>query len=369
MAYKNLITLDEFGYLYNTGRTYRGFVCSPKEGRLYYSDVDYQTSIRNSPSLPHHNSLGYTNGTKFYDVKPTVELKIVDLERNDLIYDEKGDYIGLVEDDNNILGEIIIRRYKYFGYNWDQNSQQDWGYPKAETKENTPAPQYEYVKLGEITLTPEAYSKIFTHIISLMQEVKLETIKEGKVSIELQKKGMKNRKYYNKESKFYPDASYKTNASFRYDFVNGKNGKFMIVAIIYDHNSHMYETAWNVMNLLGAHEYMGHAIRGYNDNELTHQLAYLYQIGHNTWKHTTILYQENINSSLKGYYELYKSWAVPNNVYDKKLKEWKEFGVFPTSSKDESKFENKVSKTIQTNPFFQNTLREARWNDWINGKK
>ena len=367
MIIKNLVTFEIFNYLFNTGRSYRGFVCSPKEGKLYYADTDYQASVSTSPSLPNHTSLGYTNGTKFYDVVPTVELKMVDLERNDLIYDKKGNYIGLVEDNNEVLGEIFIRSEKYSGFDWTLDAPQGFFDSKKEkTNEKTRAPKYEYMKLGDVTLTPEAYSKIFTHIISLMKEVDLKTIKEEKISIELKKRGMEKRKTYNLTSLggFY--ASDSTNAYMEFDFnkEKNKNAKYVIAAVLYDSNKLYYETAWNIMNLLGAHEYMGHAIRGYNNDDLTHHLAYLYQMGHPTWKHTTIQFKEKNIKSFNDYYGDVKQLDVDGLECQQTVINQRKAGTFPKLSETKDEFIKRISKEIQKKTYRENNLRDYEWKKW-----
>jgi hypothetical protein len=61
-------------------------------------------------------------------------------------------------------------------------------------------------------------------------------------------------------------------------------------------------TVWNILNMLGAHEYWGHKMMRWNDETSTHFLAYLFQKRHRTWKKTTDFFKKYNEDNLNKFY-------------------------------------------------------------------
>jgi hypothetical protein len=61
------------------------------------------------------------------------------------------------------------------------------------------------------------------------------------------------------------------------------------------------KTVWNIFNMLGAHEYLGHKVIGWRDLTRTHYLVYLFQKRHRTWKKTTEEFKKSTDDKLNYY--------------------------------------------------------------------
>lgn len=387
---EDLISMEEYEAILCQGRSYDGYVWN-KEGEIIKVKTDYIPMRKPCADYPNDRSLGIQHTTSFFDTVKTMHITLADLGSKDILYDENGDFISLIDATDDIKGEIKILRGATKKEARSLTFAKVGGQTvvvgvetgvKKPTKKVTPyefePPQlpipaisgkYKVDNLGDVNLRIEVYSKIFTHIISLMKEVDLKTIKEEKISIQLEKKGMDKRQFYNLN--LLPGdyaASDDTNAYMNYDFntEKNKNAKYIITAVLYDRNVLYYQTIWNIMNLLGAHEYMGHAIRGYCDNNRTHYMAYLYQMGHSSWKHTTKDYQKEIMSSYSGYIGDNMLWGPPGSTYEKELDERRKRGIFPKKSESKEDFIKKASKTIQERKYYENNMRDQSWDKWRN---
>ncbi len=152
-------------------------------------------------------------------------------------------------------------------------------------------------------LLPEAYSKIFTHIVSLMVKNEIKKIREGEISIIIQpkKKGVKISKIKYFHNIKYNDEKTDENTHAYYRHAEGRREN-ILTAVLYEDDNHRlskgskerYSALWNILNLLGAHEYEGHGIYNYRDEDKTHNKAYKHQMHHSTWENTTHFYKEEI---------------------------------------------------------------------------
>jgi hypothetical protein len=72
------------------------------------------------------------------------------------------------------------------------------------------------------------------------------------------------------------------------------------------------KTVWNILNMLGAHEYLGHKVIGWGDKTNTHYLVYLFQKRHRTWKKTTEDFKELMEDNLNDYIKTNRAFERGN---------------------------------------------------------
>lgn len=141
--------------------------------------------------------------------------------------------------------------------------------------------------LANTTLSAEAYSNIFTHILSQMPGVDVGELHNGKVSVTVwdavnTNLGIESSNYYN-DSNFYDDTLA--------DMV----GNVMTAYIYPDKDRRgIFSTLSNVQNILGHHEYWGHFKFGWSETTGTHHKVFEYQMRQQSWKKTTHFYKEHI---------------------------------------------------------------------------
>ncbi len=148
--------------------------------------------------------------------------------------------------------------------------------------------------LEDITLSAEAYSNIFTNILSQMEDVNVEELHNKKVSVTVWEESNDNLGMYT--SNQYNDAglSGETLAE------TGKlqNGERVISCYIYPQGTKeksIINTVSNVQNLLGVHEFLGHYKNGWK----SHNLVVPFQRNHKSWQKTTNDYKKYINDVYK----------------------------------------------------------------------
>ena len=144
------------------------------------------------------------------------------------------------------------------------------------------------VSIEDTRLKAEAYSNIFTNILSKMPDVDLNLMYNGQVSVYTKESAFRLKDQYNQ-----PDKSLDMNASANPSWY----GKIRVTAAIdfrQGGNLYVYSTVSNVQNLLGAHEFIGHGIKGWDDLTNSHYKAYEFQMEHSTWKGTTEAFKTHI---------------------------------------------------------------------------
>ena len=156
----------------------------------------------------------------------------------------------------------------------------------------------ESVGIGKADLSAEAYSNIFTNTLSQMEDVNTKELFNGKVSAAVFDGNDANRKL--KENFNTNIKEYKETAS-----QQGVSGKSLVTANIVvggeKDNRHLYSTVSNVQNMLGAHELLGHGIKGWGDRTKTHYKTYEFQMAHPSWKSTTPEYKVFMNKAYRNY--------------------------------------------------------------------
>lgn len=150
------------------------------------------------------------------------------------------------------------------------------------------------IPLEDITLSAEAYSNIFTNILSQMEDVNVEELHNKKVSVTVWEESNDNIGMYT--SNQYNDAglSGETLAE------TGKlqNGERVISCYIYPQGTKeksIINTVSNVQNLLGVHEFLGHYKNGWE----SHNQVVPFQRNHKSWQKTTNDYKKYINDVYK----------------------------------------------------------------------
>jgi hypothetical protein len=125
------------------------------------------------------------------------------------------------------------------------------------------------------------------------------------------------------------------------------------------------KTVWNIFNMLGAHEYLGHKEIGWKNDTNTHYLVYLFQKRHRTWKKTTEDFKELMEGNLNDYIKTNRYFEknnvdykdIPTIRHDSKI--LRENNLWPyrdLSGQDSIRFYQGVAKNIQNpstnrNPF------------------
>jgi hypothetical protein len=157
-------------------------------------------------------------------------------------------------------------------------------------------PDYTDVKIENTTLSAEAYSNIFTDVLSKSGDVNINKLYNDKISVYVSTDGANIKDKFNNPALIGADA-----ATLRLN-----DGKIRVSAIIRAtgddaDNRYLYSTVSNVQNLLGAHEYTGHGIKGWKDSDYTHYKAYDFQMNHKSWNKTTGAFKNEIRKSAKIY--------------------------------------------------------------------
>ncbi len=142
----------------------------------------------------------------------------------------------------------------------------------------------------EATLSAEAYSNIFTDILSKMEGVNVNNLYNSKVSVTV----------WNRDTNIKTSTNYFNEPSSAGDAIATivpYKGKQLMTAFIFPKEDtkerELLSTISNVQNILGAHEYIGHFKRGLTGAD--HKKIFQIQKNHISWKKTTKHFKEYEN--------------------------------------------------------------------------
>jgi hypothetical protein len=153
-------------------------------------------------------------------------------------------------------------------------------------------PDYTDVKIENTTLSAEAYSNIFTDVLSKSGD-DIKNLYNGAVSVKVyDKNDKKTVSSFNNPNKQYSMAS-----------TGIVDEQIRVTANIHSDSKPLLNTVSNVQNMLGEHEYTAHGVKGYSGKTHTHYKAYDYQMRSEskTWNKTTPYYKQYIRSNAKDY--------------------------------------------------------------------
>ncbi|GEM_PF-6799215 len=288
MAKQEVISIEDFETICGMKSSYTGYVFDKQNCDLFHVDTVNNVKVSSSPSYPNEGDMGHSYNTKFFEMYgKRVTITLEEIGNNDVVYDEKGNFVEIKNcNDKERKGQIYIRKETYHKYIFDHNI------PNNEPLKKHPG--YEDIRIQDLKemLQASAYSKIFTHIVSLMTGDKLKRVRTGKVSVVIHpiKTGIKAPKgKYRYNIKFQNEIpNTRTHAYFRNSSLGNDE---MLTAVLYEDNSsdfhidnkEQYSTLWNILNLLVGHEFEGHGEQGYKDEKRTYE----YQMRHRSWDNTT----------------------------------------------------------------------------------
>jgi len=138
------------------------------------------------------------------------------------------------------------------------------------------------VPIENMVLSAEAYSNIFTNILSQMKDVDVRELHNEKVSVTVWEFSNDNLGVYTSDQHNDAGLSFETLAGTG----NLKNGNRVITAYMHPKGTEeklIMNTVANIQNLLGVHEFIGHYKKGWSD----HKKVVPFQRSHSTWKKTT----------------------------------------------------------------------------------
>ena len=150
--------------------------------------------------------------------------------------------------------------------------------------------------IEDVVLSAEAYSKIFTNVLSQMEgDDKIDNLYNNMVSVGVTFCDEDVKSYYNS-----PVLHEQANA------VAGRVGNSIQVSAKVDYggngdNRFMFSTVSNVQNILGVHEYKGHGVLGWGSAKGNHYDVYKLQMEHPTWQRTTKEFKKAIIDNSKQY--------------------------------------------------------------------
>ena len=124
--------------------------------------------------------------------------------------------------------------------------------------------------------------------LSKMPDVDINLLHNGKVSVY----NVGNMKGVNN-----PD----TNIDIAASCQTTSQGKILLTASIKDITLPLYSTVSNVQNLLGAHEFIGHGVKGWGDVTKDHFKVYEFQMKHSTWKGTSEAFKTHTQKNYRDY--------------------------------------------------------------------
>lgn len=206
---------------------------------------------------------------KYYSVSPYAychnnPVNRIDPDGRDDYYSVGGQFLFR---DSKKTDRIIIRDLVSYS-----TKQQGWEFgPNPDTP------------IEKTVLSAEAYSKIFTNILSEMKDVDIYLLHNQSVSVVVSPND------YDIESTFNDPYSAFSSEGVVNAATQHLNGVKKITACINylgaSDNRKLFATLSNVQNLLGVHEYIGHGVKGWSGSN--HKLAYKNQFKHPSWKRTT----------------------------------------------------------------------------------
>ena len=205
----------------------------------------------------------------YYDVTPygychNNPVNKFDPDGRDDYYTKDGKYLFR---DQKETDNIIIRNQ--FLYDMKSITGAEWINP------DTP--------IENMVLSAEAYSNIFTNILSHMENVDVGELHNGKVSVTVWEKsndnlGMCTRSQYNDSGR--------SDETLAETGILKSNGERVVSLYMYPRGyeeKKILNTVANIQNLLGAHEFLGHYKNGWRD----HSKVVPFQRKHETWNKTT----------------------------------------------------------------------------------
>ena len=149
--------------------------------------------------------------------------------------------------------------------------------------------------IENVELSAEAYSNIFTSVLSQMDGVDVGELHNRKVSVTIWKNSNDNLGKCTSDQ--YNDAGLSGNALAETGILKS-NGDRVISVYVYPQGSEerkILNTVANIQNLLGAHEFLGHYKKGWS----SHSKVVPFQRKHITWSKTTKEFK-NYNYSVYG---------------------------------------------------------------------
>ena len=138
-------------------------------------------------------------------------------------------------------------------------------------------------------LIPSTYSNIFTDIVSRDGEMDLSIIHNSRISVTT----IKNQDNFFSSST-YNDASTESGAIA--STIRNDDENIITVFLFQDYGhpdeKNIFTTVSNVINVLVGHEYNGHIINNYSDENKNHHLAFENQMKHHSWSKTTEAFKQ-----------------------------------------------------------------------------
>ena len=337
-----LISMEEFQQVLGMKCEFNGHVWDTN-GKLFRVSTVSDSIISTSPDHPYERHRGYGKNDKFHTSTRKTTITLEEIEGDDIVFDENGNYVCVKPDANSVKGEIFIRKQIHKG----------------------PMAVFEDIPLEgsrlSLSLTPEAYSKIFTYILNLDQKIGnylKNNIRNGQVSVQ----------YLSTPETYHNMTKDERESRASYANASSNSSTGIIIAIITPGgNKDMYATIWNVINLLGMHE-MGHVIHPWwGDFHKTHHLNYVYQMGHHSWEHTTKYFQDKGRENLEYYYDRYKEmWK--NNPEELSTRErLRKYDFYPRKGEEDNiyDFVDRTKKSIQD---YWSVRRRSLWPSTYNKK-
>ena len=206
---------------------------------------------------------------KYYSLSPYVychnnPVMMVDPDGRDDYYTSSGEFLYR---DNKETDNIIIRNQ--FLYDMKSMSGAEWINP------DTP--------IENCNLSAEAYSNIFTNILSQMEDVNVGELHNKKISVTVWKNSGDNLSKSTNDQ--YNDATL-SDETLAETGILKSNGERVLMVYMYPQGTEeraILNTVANIQNLLGAHEFLGHYKKGWK----SHSLVVPFQRKHSTWDKTT----------------------------------------------------------------------------------
>jgi hypothetical protein len=151
--------------------------------------------------------------------------------------------------------------------------------------------------IEETTLSSEAYSNIFTDVLSKMYEVDDGKLYHEKVSVFVSINGETVNNKFNNPYVGYADA-----------YTGQVDGQIRVTACIFATNDryqadnrYLFSSISNIENILGVHEFVGHGLNKWTDDNNTHYKNYDLQMNHSSWGKTTDAYKQAIRNAALRY--------------------------------------------------------------------
>lgn len=196
-------------------------------------------------------------------------------------YDWNGNFLGT--DEKGFTGDIYItskEAFEYFSY--------ADGLVSSHHIQNYSSDTRKLSNIAVGNLTPEAESKIYTHVLNQMNDIDFSNLYNGMVSINAP--GKDN----------YNNGNPQTGRFGHFKMEDGSSR----VTVMRGKYFNELNTVESIQNFLGVHEYYGHGIKGYSgENPIvyggTHYKAYEAQRNHPTYNHLNSEQKQEIDIRIK----------------------------------------------------------------------